>query len=170
MSLKYSNKLTLKDFRRHPVWEYTNEHEEAGPDGELVVTPVLKLPVESLEGRFIGTDLILANGQRVFGVLLSLALNNARLTKLVLNFVIYDGTKRFLFRRLAAGVSGLDQLASFLELPLSEIFPIRYDIAEFAVGDPSVVRGEIQQEPSGQLPRAELIKLILQEQRNRLVL
>lgn len=165
MSFKYSNKLTVADFKEHPVWEYTNAHEEEGPDGELIVTPVLDLPVSSLEGRFIGTELILANRQQVFGVLFGLTLSNPRLTKLVLNFVVHLGNEKFLFRRAAPKVSGPDQLADFLKLPVLDVFPIRYDITAHAVGDPEVICGEIQQEPSEVLPQAELFKLILEDQK-----
>lgn len=167
MSFKFSNKLTTEDFKMHPVWRFTGKHEYLGSDGELVVEPVLDLPVQTLEGCFVGTELILANQRRVLGELHGIKLHNLRLTRLVLNFVVHLGSRSFLFRRLASKVSGPEQLSSFLKLPLSEIFPIKYDIAEYAVGDPGTIRGEIQQEPFELLSRAELNKLILQEQKRK---
>ncbi len=167
MGFKFSNKLTADDFKAHPVWRFTGQHEYLGSDGELVVEPVLDLPVQTLEGCFVGTELILANQRRVLGELHGIKLHNLRLTRLVLNFIVHLNNRSFLFRRLASKVSGPEQLSSFLDLPLSEIFPIRYDITEYAVGDPGVVRGEIQLEVLELLSRADLNKLILEEQKRK---
>ena len=168
MSFNYSDSLTVEDFKRHPVWEFTNSHEHTGPKGELVVRPVLNLPVRSLEGRFIGTELYLGNQKCVFGVLLGVKLLNLRLTKLILDFIVYMDGKRFVYRRRmeSSKARQLDQLALFLDTPKAEIFPIRYDISQYVVGDPDVIRGEIIQEPPERLSTKELSKLILEEQKN----
>jgi hypothetical protein len=48
---------------------------------------------------------------------------------------------------------------TFLGLPVEQVFPIRYDLSAFAVGEPSVLCGEIQREPPSRLSRPEVIAL-----------
>ncbi|EDY15820.1 hypothetical protein CfE428DRAFT_6647 [Chthoniobacter flavus Ellin428] len=164
MSETYSDRLTVADFKKHAVWEYTSKDESVGPDAELAVKPVIELPVTTMEGRFIGTELVLGNGRPVFGVLLGIKLNNARLTRLILSVIVYSGERKFLFRRSSSTESAIQGLAGFLGLSQAEVFPIRYDISAYALSAPDVVVGEIPLTLSERLPKAELFKLILEEQ------
>src|SRR5579863_262951 len=120
MSLKFSNKLTIEDLREFPIWEFTGKHEYVGPDGELVVVPVTNLPVTTLEGRFVGTRVKLANGNYVLAVLLGINLVKA---KPVSAAIFYHGEEKFMFRRSAPRVSGPEQLALFLGFRVEEVFP-----------------------------------------------
>jgi hypothetical protein len=140
MDLKYSNKLTIQDFKEFPVWEFTAGHEHIGPDGELVVIPVRDFPVSSLEGRFIGTEVKLANGCLLMAALLGINLAKA---EPISGMVVYRANETFMFRRTAPKVSGPEQLAKFLGLRLEDVFPIRYDISQFAIGDAGAMKGEI---------------------------
>src|SRR5690349_2788906 len=55
------------DLEQNPVWEYANNHELWSD--ETVVRPVKHLPVVSLDGRVVGTRLMLANGEQAWGIL-----------------------------------------------------------------------------------------------------
>jgi hypothetical protein len=140
MSIKYSHKLTIQDFKKFPVWEFTARHETIGPDGELVVVPITDLPVSSLERRFVGTEVTLANGCRLMAVLLGINLVSA---KPISEMIVYRVDETFMFRRSAPRASGPEQLAQFLCLRLEDIFPISYDISQLATGDPCAIKGEI---------------------------
>lgn len=143
MSIKYSNKLTIQDFKEFPVWEFVAKHEHMWPDGELVVIPVKRLPVSSLDGRFVGTEVKLANDRFVMAVLLGI---NLIAVKRISEMVVFRGNEKFMFRRTAPRVSGPEQLAQFLRLRLADVFPISYDISRFAVGEAAAIRGEISLE------------------------
>jgi hypothetical protein len=140
MTLKFSNKLTIQDLKAFPVWEFTAKHEHIRPDGELVVIPVTNLPVSSLEGRFVGTEVRLANGCFLMAALLGIRLEKATPISAA---VFYRGDEMFMFRRSAPSVSGPQQLAQFLGLRLEDVFPISYDISQVAIGDAGAIKGEI---------------------------
>ena len=165
MDLKYSNKLTIQDFKEFPVWEFTAGHEHTGPDGELVVIPVRDLPVSSLEGRFVGTEVKLANGHFLMAALLGI--NLAKVTP-ISAMVVYRGDETFMFRRNAPKVSGPKQLAKFLGLNLEDVFPIRYDISQFATGDAGAIKGEIPIENADESVRDKAyFKRMLEERMNK---
>jgi hypothetical protein len=44
-------------------------------------------------------------------------------------------------------------------MQVSDVFPIKYDLSQVAIGDPDVVRGAVLAEPSERLSRSELIAL-----------
>jgi hypothetical protein len=52
-------------------------------------------------------------------------------------------------------------LAEFLGLDLSQVFPITYDLREYAVGDPLALAGTIVANPVDQLSRSEIIALAI---------
>ena len=64
-NIKPAESLTVADFEAHPVWEFLNDDEI----GETMAQPVEKLPVESLDNRLVGTQVRLANGLEVWGLL-----------------------------------------------------------------------------------------------------
>lgn len=140
MSIKYSNKLTVQDFKEFPVWEFTAKHEHIGLDGDLVVIPVRNLPVSSLGGRFVGTEVKLANG--CFSMVVLLGINLAK-AKPISGMVFYRDNEMLMIRRTASKVPGPEQVAKFLSLRLEDIFPISYDISQIAIGDASAIKGEI---------------------------
>lgn len=56
------------------MWEYLNDNEI----GETMVRPVEKLPVETLENGLVGTQVRLANGLEVWGLLGNFDVTNPR--------------------------------------------------------------------------------------------
>jgi hypothetical protein len=98
-----------------------------------------------------------------FGVLSGIKLQNPRLSKLCLYFIIHVDKRRFLFRRSAPLISGPEALAAFLGFSVLEVFPIKYDISAVAIGSPEVLRGEIKKDLEESVSRAELAKMLLEE-------
>lgn len=54
------------------------------------------------------------------------------------------------------------ELAKFIGLPVSDIFPIKYDISDVAVGDPAVLKGTVRAEPEERLTQDQIIDLALE--------
>ncbi len=155
---KRAEDLTDIDFARFPVWELLNDDSL----GESSVRPVKKVPVASLSGRLVGIDVELANGAKTLGMLGNVKNNNPRLSEHMRMLSIYSGNKWFHLARyhdVERGTHGPQALAAFLGLPLVEIFPIRFDISSYVVGDPSALSGLIEAEPSERLSRSEIIAL-----------
>lgn len=156
---KRVDELNEADLRYFPVWEYTNE-ENGG--SELLVRPVASLPVSSLSNRLVGTDVRLANGSHVLGLLGNVDLANPRSTRHFLSLTVFRAGSKFdLARYHDIGVRrfGPEALAAFLGLDVNAVFPIAYDLRELCVGLPEVLVGQLDQEPSERLTRAELIAL-----------
>jgi hypothetical protein len=156
--VKQTEDLEPADFAAHPVWEYVD------PDDTLV-RPVEALPVDSLDGRIVGTQLTLHNGSAVWGVLACMNLRSMRSNE---HFIALWVERRGRWFDLAR-YHDVDwerrspaKLAEFLGLPLDEVFPISYDISAVARGLPETVRGQIRAEPRERLTQDELIELALE--------
>ena len=54
------DQLRVAELKRTPVWEYS------GGGSETEVGPVTGIPVSSLTGRIVGTEVLLANSTRVW--------------------------------------------------------------------------------------------------------
>jgi hypothetical protein len=151
--------LTPSDLTRQPVWEFMND--DFQPDDTLV-RPVREVPVDSLASRVAAAEVSLQNGRRVWALLGNVDVNASRLTRHFLTLSLYiDGAWFQLARYHDFDVQerGPGALASRLGLPLSEVFPIQYDLSQVVIGDANVVRGVVPSEPSERLSRAELISL-----------
>lgn len=150
--------LTPSDLSREPVWEFVYDDQ---PD-ETSVRPVRDLPVRSLTSRIVATEVVLQNGQRIWAVLGNVDLTDLRLTRQFLTLSLYIHNAWFHLARYHdcdMEERGPGALARRLGLPLSEVFPIRYDVSHVVIGDPNAVRGAVPAEPSERLTRAELITL-----------
>ncbi len=155
--------LTVADIREAPVWEFAL-CEELYPD-ETYVTPVRALPVLDLGRRVVGTQVLLRNGKCCWAILGGIDLSSLRRTQQCRGLSLSCEGKWFhLARYHDADYSehGPDQLAKFLGLTRSEVFPISYDISSVAKGEPAVVRGQIPAEPEEKLSDDELIQLALE--------
>jgi hypothetical protein len=155
--MKRVEDLTVTDLVEHPVWEYVG--------GEPVVVPVTDLPVDSLLNRIVGTQVHLANGNRVWSTLSNVSLRNPRSASHFLTLSIENKGEWFHLRRyhdVDYDERGPEQLAEFLGLPVTSIFPIRFDISDIVSADPLMVRGYVPLEPPEKLSRDELIQLALQ--------
>jgi hypothetical protein len=140
------------------VWEFVNDDQ---PD-ETYVRPVREVPVESLASRIAATEVVLHNGRRVWAVLGNVDLTAPRLNRHFLTLSLYIDNAWFHLARyhdFDVEERGPAALASRLGMPLSEVFPIQYDLSQVAVGDADVVRGTVPTEPAERLSRAELISL-----------
>lgn len=156
--------LSPSDFAAHPVWEFANDLESETAD-ETYVRPVVRLPVDSLDNRLVGTPLILANGQERFAILGNVGLADPVSTEHLLCVTVFrPGGERFDLaryhdvdypRRDAAA------LATFLGFPVEAVFPMRYDITGLARGRPDCVCRSIPAAPPSRLSREELIALAL---------
>jgi hypothetical protein len=155
--------LTIADFEAFPVWEFTNRDESKF--GDLEVRPVKKIPVENFLSRLVGTRVTLANSDRVFAVLGNIDSKHPRATKHFLSLTIMHGNKKFFLARYFDAIryrDGPDALAKFLNLPIEQVFPIRYDVSKYCIdGDPAAVIGEIEKDPKEKLTRDERITLSL---------
>src|SRR5688500_11253466 len=144
--MKPADQLSPADYANHPVWEFADENDAELPD-ETYMRPVAELPVSTLAGRTVGVWLTLANGQSVFGVLGNVDLADPVSTEHFLTVTVFrrSGERFDLARYHDVDYSRRDAaaLAAFLDLPVDSAFPIRYDIADVAVGNPDCLRRSI---------------------------
>jgi hypothetical protein len=151
--------LTPTDLARAPVWEFVDD--DSQPD-ETYVRLVSELPVESLDGRVAATEVTLRNGRRLWTTVGNVDLRGARSTHHFLKLSLYIDDAWFHLARyhdFDVAERGPVALARRLGLQLSDVFPIKYDLSQVAMGDPDVVRGAVLAEPSERLSRAQLVAL-----------
>jgi hypothetical protein len=147
--------IQIADLEAHPVWEFPKA-------GETVVCPVRDLPVKSLTFRFVGTQVRLANGSHVWADIGNVDTADPRQTEQFLTLTVFKDAKRFTLARyfdFDYGNRGPEALASFLGLPLSEVFPISYDITQHVIGDLAALSGTITKDPREKLTNAEIMAL-----------
>lgn len=158
---KYVQELVPEDFYEYPVWGYV-ENEPDVPD--TAVAAIDTLPIYDLRGKLIGTKIKLHNGSTHWVILSNISLHNPRVTKHFIAVSIERNGKWFnLARYHDADYSqrGPEQLAHFLELSISDIFPMQYDVRGLVVGNPIILRGMIPIIPEECLTQAELIELAM---------
>ena len=154
--------MTPEDFSQTPVWEIDNELSSE----EIVVVPLVEYPVQGgLDGRIVGTWVTLANWERRFAILSNISATN----KTSNDHMIYLWVRvRDEWKQLARYHDsfytqyGPQALASALELPVSEVFPIKYDLREIADGDAAALEGTLTEQPIEVLNSVDLIKLALE--------
>ncbi|HBO45080.1 MAG TPA: hypothetical protein DD670_14355 [Planctomycetaceae bacterium] len=154
--MKRVEDVTVADFAMHPVWEYVG--------GEPVLVPVTDLPVDSLQNRIVGVQVHLANGACAWASLCNISLRHPRSTGHFLTVSIEkDGAWFHLARYHDVDYDqrGPNQLAEFLGLPISSIFPIEYDLTGLVDVDSVLVKGAIPLQPQERLSEDELIQLAL---------
>lgn len=159
--IKPVNELTAAEVQAYPVWEYNLSHEDELPD-ETFVQPIYVLPVEHLDHRVIGTQVTLANGERLWSIIGNVDVRNAEATEQFLTISLDRGGERFFLARyfdVDHATSGPHALAEFLGLPIAEVFPISYDLAQHVIGDAAVLKGQIPAAPRVRLSRDQIISL-----------
>jgi hypothetical protein len=152
--------LTVEGFEQYPVWNISEDSR-----GEIIATPVRRIPVRSLEQRLVGCQVTLSNGQRHWAELSNIDLHHERANSHFLTLSIAKHGKWFhLARYFDADYAhhGPSALSAFLDLPVGEIFPISYDIAPYVVGAKIPTRGVIMETPAVRLSQDELIALSLE--------
>ena len=156
--MKPVDALTVVDLREHSVWQYTRR----GPGDETWVRPVKRLPVTNLTGKLVGTQVVLANGTPVWALMGNVDASNPRLTAHFRTLSVERGGTWFHLARyhdFDANERGPEQLATFLDLAVDDVFPISYDLLPHSKGDPKALRGTIQAKPSEVLTRDQIIAL-----------
>jgi hypothetical protein len=161
--MKPADQLSPADFTEHCVWEFGDDTEAELTD-ETYMRPVATLPVTTLASRLVGTQLTLANGQQVFGMLGNIDLADPISTEHFLALTVFNRGERFDLARyhdVDYGRRDAVALAAFLVLPLNSVFPIRYDITGVAVGNSDCLRRSIPAVPISRLSQEDLIGLAL---------
>jgi hypothetical protein len=157
--LKTVDELTPDDLDAWAVWQFTNRHEHVD---ETVVRPVKRTPVTSLTGRGVGTQVLLANGERRWALIANVDPGNPRLTQHFLTIRVFDHGEWFSLARYHdydADTHGPVALAEFLGLPIAAVFAIRFDLRRYCAGDPAALAGTVEREPQERLTRRQIISL-----------
>jgi hypothetical protein len=153
--------LSPTDLKACAVWQFTDDESL----NETVVCPVRMLPVKSLTRRIVGTAVHLSNGSEEWAFLSNIDLMNPQWNPHLTTITVLSNRGRFHLARyhdIDNRENGPMALATFLQIPIDEVFPISYDISSLAVGNPLSLRGWIDKEPPERLTRGEIIKLALQ--------
>jgi hypothetical protein len=156
--MKPIESLEMADLEANSVWAYSK-------CGETLVHPVKRLPVKSLAGKLVATQVVLANGKSVWGLIGNVDPENAQSTEHFLTLSLLKDNKWFILSRyhdFDYRENGPESLALFLGLPVNEVFPIAYDISRYVVGDSAVLSGTIPKEPREKLTEGQIIALALQ--------
>ncbi len=152
--------LTTSDLAEFPVWEYVT-----GPDDSVYVGSVKRYPVTDLQNRIVGTKVVLNNGDIFWAILGNIDLRNRRSTDQFLTMSIERHCVWFDLARyhdVDYSRRGPHQLAQFLALPVTSVFPIEYDLSGYVSADPGLLKGIIPLEPRERLPQDQLIQLALE--------
>jgi hypothetical protein len=129
-NIKPVESLTVADLKAYPVWEYLNDDEI----GETMARPIEKLPVETLDNRLVGTQVRLANGLDVWGLIANFDVKHPRFTQHFLTLSIERGGKWFYLARyqdIDFASWSPEALARFLGLGVDDIFPITADARRY---------------------------------------
>jgi hypothetical protein len=148
------------DLQACAVWEYTNDDRE----GETVVRSIKQVPVADLPGKVVGTQVRLASGRSAWALIGNVDLRSARWTEHFLTLSIEHAGRWFTLARYHDhdfDERGPEGLARFLGLRLEDVFPIDYDIRQYANGDSGVLSGQVRREPRERLSRGEIIALAI---------
>jgi hypothetical protein len=157
-NVKQVDTLQVADLQAHPVWQYTNRE---GGD-ETFVRPVKRVPIANLSGKVVGTQVMLANGRRAWALIGNVDPTNARLTEHFITLSVERDGQWFTLSRyhdFDYAENGPEAFSRFLGLPVDDVFPIAYDIQEYAKGDAAALAGQIRSEPRERLSRAEIIAM-----------
>ena len=150
--------LQIADIELNPVWQYT----ESDKPGDTVVHPVMQVPVKTLTGKVVATQVTLGNGTLVWALIGNVDVGNPRLTEHFLTVSVEKSGQWFTLSRyhdFDYADRGPEALAQFLGLPVNEVFPISYDIRRYVTGDPAGLSGQVSKDPSEKLTRAEIIAM-----------
>jgi hypothetical protein len=149
--------LQVVDLKTFPVWQYAN-----GEGDDTAVRPVKRIPVTNLSGKIVGAQVLLANGEQVWALIGNVDASNSRLTEHFLTLSIERDGRWFTLSRyhdFDYDENGPEALARFLGVQVSDVFPIAYDIRQYAKGDDAALTGQIHKEPRERLSRAEIVAM-----------
>ena len=133
------------------------------PDSdESFVRSVRKVPVKSLSGKLAGLQVLLANGQPKWALIGNVDNLDPRMNAHFVTITIENHGKWFSLARyhdFDYTDRGPEALATFLELPAHQVFPISFDLSHVSEGNPKALVGEIEFEARERLTRAEIIAM-----------
>jgi hypothetical protein len=141
------------------VWRFTR----CTSGDDTAVVPVRTIPVRSLKGQIAVTHISLANGRRVVGAIGNLDLERPELNEHFLTLSVFDQNGRVIhlarYHDLDVVENGPAALAVFQGLRVEDVFPIAFDLSHLVSVAPASAVGQIRDEPSKRLSRAEVIAL-----------
>jgi len=114
----------------------------------------------------VGTRVEFHGGSLHWAILSNISLSNARSTKHFLCVSIDKNNRWFHLARYHDAdyeCRSPAELAKFIGAPVSDIFPIKYDISRVAAGDRVVFKGLVPEQPSERLTQEQLVALALEE-------
>jgi hypothetical protein len=165
MKARPIDKVPIAEMLFHKVWEFDLDEGNYEPEqDETWIRPIdpWQFPVTDLGNCIVATEVTLANGQKIAAMLGCIDLASGRRTAQFICLSVDRGGKRFHLERYF-GVQfdsfGPKQLAEFLELPIADVFPISYDLSDFAVGVPETLKGQILAEPAERFTFQERMRL-----------
>jgi len=160
--LKEMADIVPADFQVSPVWEYALDREV---EGESLVRPVLDLPARTLDLRFVGAPVRLANCQVMPAMIANVTVTDPYRTHQFISLSLYKNEWFGLARYYDADLdqNGPAALAEFLGLTIEEVFPISYDLRAYCIGNPDALAGKINVEPSERLTDKERLRLVLSQ-------
>jgi hypothetical protein len=159
---KSSEDIVPSDFAISPVWEFVLQLETVD---DTLMRPVMKLPVNDLGNRIIGTEVRFANGSVLWGAMSNVDTQDTDRMREFLSLSIYKGVWYHLARYFDPDSerNGPFGLAKFLGLKVSDIFPIAYDLRSACSGNPNCLAGVIPAKPEIQLDADKRFQLMTED-------
>ncbi len=160
--LKEMADIVPTDFQISPIWEYALDREV---EGESLVRPVLELPARTLDLRFVGTPVRLANDRILPAMVANVTANDPYRTRQFISLSLYKSEWFGLARYHDVDIdqNGPAALAEFLGLAIEDVFPVSYDLRACCIGNPDALAGKIDAEPSERLTDKERLRLVLSQ-------
>jgi hypothetical protein len=155
MNNKTIDSISVEDIVSHPVWEFSNRE-------PFSIAPVKGTPCTTLAGRIVGTQVVLADGDKVWALIGNIDLEKPLLTEHFITLSVFSNNQWFHLARyhdFDYKDRGPEQLSEFLGKPIKNLFPIYYDIRKTLKIELPAACGVIQKEPSEKLSREALIAM-----------
>ncbi len=137
--------LEVADLEQYSVWRFINDDLK----GETLVKSVKTIPVKSLTGKIVGVKVSLADGTECWALIANVDETNIALTEHFITISIHDNGKWYTLSRyhdFDYKENGPMGLSKFLGKAVEHIFPISYDIRQYALGDEKVLVGKVQKD------------------------
>lgn len=166
--IKLVQDLEEADYRAFPVWEFCALDDRL--DDEMSVRPVEVVPVDDLDGRFIGCKFMLKDGSSVFGVISNIDPFDALFTSHYVTISIFVNEKLVHLSRyhdVDSEHNTAEVFSKSLGKSVEQVFPILYDISDYLIGQTECVRNYVSLKHPKQLSREELRKLLFESGRRR---
>lgn len=145
-NVKAVDALTVADLQTFALWQYTSREDA----DETYVRPVKRTLVANLTGKVVGTQVTLANGERIWALIGNVDTRNPRMTEHFLTLSVEREGQWFTLARyhdFDIAESGPEALSQFLGLAVDDVFPISYDIRSVAKGDEAALQGQVRKAP-----------------------